>query len=77
MENLFVKSYLVIGFEDKDKMATLDKEFKTEAEARNFINAEMENKSFEVMILREEEKYIHNNDNLHISTSSVIEKFVA
>ena len=77
MENLFVKSYLVIGFEDKDKMATLDKEFKTETEAREFIGKAMENKSFEVMILREEEKYIYNNDNLHISTSSVIEKFVA
>ena len=77
MENLFIKSYLVIGFEDKDKMATLDKEFKTEAEARTFINEEMAKKNFEIMVLREEEKYIHNNDNLDISTSKVIEKFVA
>lgn len=75
MENLFIKSYLVIGFEDKTKMATLNKEFETESEARDFINKAMENKEYEVMILREEEKYIGNNDNLHISTSGVIGKF--
>ena len=75
MENLFIKSYLVVGFEDKTKMATLDKEFETESEARNFIDEAMKSKNYEVMILREEEKYIGNNDNLHISTSGVIGKF--
>lgn len=75
MEKLFTKSYLVIGFEDKTKMATLDKEFETESEARNFIDEAMKSKNYEVMILREEEKYIGNNDNLHISTSGVIGKF--
>lgn len=77
MENLFIKSYLVVGFEDKNKMATLNKEFETESEARTFIDKAMENKEFEVMVLREEENYIGNNDNLHISTSGVIGKFEA
>ena len=77
MKNIFDKSYLVIGFKDKTQMATLNKEFKTETEAREFIGKTMENKDYEVIILREEEKYIGNNDNLDISTSTVIEKFVA
>ena len=75
MKNQFIKTYLVVGFEDKTKMATLYKEFETEAEARNLIEKEMENNNFDVMILREEENYIGNNDNLHIGTSGVIGKF--
>ena len=75
MENLFIKSYLVVGFEDKTKMATLNKEFETELEARKFIDEAMKNNEYEVIVLREEESYIGNNDNLHISTSGVIGKF--
>ena len=75
MDNLFVTSYLVIGFKDKTKHATLSKEYKTEKRARNFINKAMENKEYELMVLRKEEKYIGNNENLEISTSTPIETF--
>jgi hypothetical protein len=76
MEN-FNKSYLVIGFKNKAEMATLHKDFKTEREARAFISKEIKNKSYEIIILRKLEGYIGNNDNLDISISTPIEKFVA
>lgn len=75
MDNLFTTSYLIVGFKDKTKYATLNKEFKIEAEAREFIGKAMENKEYEVMVLRKEEKYIGNNENTEISTSTPIETF--
>ena len=75
MENLFNTTYLVIGFKNKNEWATLDKEFKAGAEARQFIDRVKAN--FEVIILRKEEAFNGNSDKLDISTSTVIEKFVA
>lgn len=75
MDNLFVISYLVVGFEDKTKYATLNKEYKTEKRARNFINKAMGSKKYELMMLRKEEKYIGNNENLEIAISTPIETF--
>lgn len=75
MKNLFNTTYLVIGFKNKNEWATLNKKFQTEAEARQFIDGVKAN--FEVIVLRKEEAFNGNNDGLDISTSTVIEKFVA
>lgn len=69
----FKNSYLVVGFKNKNQMATFYKEYQTLDEAEEVF--EELKTDHERVVLWKEEKYIYNNDNLDISSSSPIKTF--
>lgn len=71
----FSISYLVIGFTDKNKRATFNREYQTISGAMNVIRKALREKKFESIVLRREEKYLKNNEYLEISSSSPIKVF--
>lgn len=64
-------SYAVVGFEDKNKMANFYREYQLKPSAIRVIK-QLKEKGFESIVLRKEIRYLKNNDNLDISSSSVI-----
>lgn len=68
-------TYRVVGFADKNKPADFNREYKTKSSAMRFIRTALKEKRFCEIILRKEESYLKNNENLEISSSGVIQKF--
>lgn len=56
-------TYAVVGFADKNKMATYYKDgYKTKNGAINFIKKTLEENRFEMVVLRKVESFLKNND---------------
>lgn len=64
--------YKVIGFHDKDKRATFDRDYKSKASAMNVIRKAIKEKKFECIVLRKEIEDLRNNDSFDISVSTPI-----
>lgn len=64
--------YLVIGFPDKNKMATFNKVYESKSGALNAIRKALNENKFEAVTLRREEVYLNNDDDLDISSSTPI-----
>ena len=71
----FKINYIVVGFTDKNKMATFFKNYQTKSSAMRVINKAIKENTFEQIVLRCEEKYLKNNDDLEISSSTPIKIF--
>ena len=68
--------YTVVGFPDKNKMATFNRVYKTKNGAMNFIRKSIKENKFECMLLREENEWLLNdNNNNCISVSTPIYKY--
>lgn len=61
--------YKVVGFPDKDKRATFDRDYKSKAGAMNVIRKAIKEKKFERIVLRKEIEDLRNDDNFNISVS--------
>lgn len=68
----FIIKYCVVCFADKNRNATLVKNYNTKYGAVKFIKTALERKEFELIVLREEKFYLKNNDELDISSSTPI-----
>ena len=67
--------YIVIGFSDKNKMATFNRAYTTKNGAMNFIRKAIKENKFECIMLREDKEWLLNNDNNCISVSTPIYKY--
>lgn len=64
--------YKVVGFPDKTKKATFDRNYKSKSGALNAIRKAISKNKFQAITLRREEEYLRNNDWLEISSSEPI-----
>lgn len=64
--------YKVVGFPDKDKQATFNRDYKTKAGAMHIIRKAIKEKKFECIVLRKEIEDLRNSDNFNISVSTPI-----
>lgn len=64
--------YKVVGFPDKDKRATFDRDYKSKAGAMNVIRKAIKEKKFECIVLRKEIEDLRNNDHFNIFVSTPI-----
>lgn len=64
--------YKVVGFSDKDKRATFNKNYKSKVGAMNVIRKAIKEKKFQYIVLRKEIEDLRNNDNFNISVSTPI-----
>ena len=71
----FKINYSVVGFKDKNKIATFFKTYQTKSSAMRVINKAIKENTFEQIVLRREEKYLKNSDDLEISSSTPIKIF--
>lgn len=67
--------YKVIGFEDKNNLATFNRDYKTKETAMNFIRKAIKEEKFECIVLRKETSYLKNNEHLEISSSVPIREW--
>ena len=65
-------SYQVVGWADKNKYATFDKNYKTKTSAMNFIRKAIKEKRFESITLRKNIEDLRNNEHFDISVSTPI-----
>lgn len=65
-------SYLVVGFDDKNKNATFNRSYKSKSGALNAIRKALSENKFEAVTLRREKVYLNNDDSLEISSSTPI-----
>lgn len=68
--------YLIVGFADKNKMATYNKIYKTKGGAMNAIRKLIKGNKFSCINLRKEIEYLKNNEDLHISTSTLVRSWI-
>ena len=71
--NLFITTYLAVFFKNKNEYAEFTKEFETQEQAEKFIDEIKQN--YYCIVLRKEQKYIHNNENTDIAVSSPIKSY--
>ena len=64
--------YKVVGFADKNKMATFNRNYKSKAGATRVIRRAIKEKKFEYIVLRKEIEDLRNNDHFNISVSTPI-----
>jgi hypothetical protein len=64
--------YKVVGFPDKDKRATFDRDYKSKAGAMRVIRKAIKENKFEYIVLRKEIEDLRNNDHFNISVSTPI-----
>lgn len=64
--------YKVVGFPDKDKRATFDRDYKSKAGAMNVIRKAIKEKKFEYIVLRKEIEDLRNDEHFDISVSTPI-----
>lgn len=64
--------YKVVGFADKDKYATFNRNYKSKAGAMNMIRKAIREKKFQCIVLRKEIEDLRNGDNFNISVSTPI-----
>lgn len=64
-------SYSVVGFKDKTKIANFHKEYQLKSSAMRVIK-KLKEAGYECVVLREEVRYLKNNEDLEISSSSPI-----
>lgn len=64
--------YKVVGFPDKDKRATFNRDYKTKAGAMTVIRKAIKEKKFECIVLRKEIEDLRNDEYFDISVSTPI-----
>lgn len=67
--------YEVIGFSDKNKMATFNRAYTTKNGAMNFIRKSIKENKFECIMLRQNKEWLLNDDNNCVATSTPIYKY--
>lgn len=64
--------YNVVGFADKNKWATFNRNYKSKAGAMRVINKAIKEHRFEYIVLRKEIEDLRNDEHFNISVSSPI-----
>lgn len=64
--------YKVVGFTDKNKMATFNRNYKSKVGAMRVINKAIKENKFECIVLRKEVEDLRNNEHFDISVSTPI-----
>ena len=64
--------YKVVGFVDKNKMATFNRNYKSKAGAMRVINKAIKENKFGCIVLRKEVEDLRNNEHFDISVSTPI-----
>lgn len=64
--------YKVVGFADKNKRATFNRNYKSKAGAMRVINKAIKENKFECIVLRKEVEDLRNNEHFDISVSTPI-----
>lgn len=64
--------YLVVGFSDKNKMATFNRNYKSKASAMRAIRKAIKENKFECIVLRKEVEDLRNDEHFDISVSTHI-----
>ena len=65
--------YKVVGFPDKTKRATFDRNYKSKSGAMRAIRMAIQGKRFQCIVLRKEIEDLRNNDRFDISVSTPIQ----
>ena len=65
--------YKVVGFLDKTKRATFDRNYKSRSGAMRVIRTAMQENKFQCIVLRREIEDLRNNDRFDISVSTPIQ----
>lgn len=68
-------SYLVVGFDDKNKNATFNRSYKSKSGALNAIRKALNEEKFEAITLRKIEEYLKNSDSLYHEINSPIRQY--
>lgn len=68
----FKKGFLVTGWVPNNTMAAFSKQYQTKSGAMRRIKKAIDNMEFKSIMLRYEESYLRNNENLEISTSTPV-----
>lgn len=68
-------SYLVVGFDDKNKNATFNRSYKSKSGALNAIRKALNEEKFEAITLRKIEEYLKNSDSLYREINSPIRQY--
>ena len=64
--------YKVVGFTDKNKMATFNRNYKSKSCAMRVINKAIKENKFECIVLRKEVEDLRNDEHFDISVSTPI-----
>lgn len=64
--------YKVVGFVDKDKIATFNRNYKSKAGAMRVIRKAIKENKFECIVLRKEVEDLRNDEHFDISVSTPI-----
>ena len=64
--------YKVVGFADKNKMATFNRNYKSKASAMKVIRKAIKENKFECIVLRKEVEDLRNDEHFDISVSTPI-----
>ena len=65
--------YKVVGFPDKTKQATFDRNYKSKSGAMRAIRTAIQGNRFQCIVLRKEIEDLRNNDRFDISVSTPIQ----
>ena len=68
-------SYLVVGFDDKNKNATFNRSYKSKSGALNAIRKALNEEKFEAITLRKIEEHLKNSDSLYHEINSPIRQY--